>query len=115
MNGIACIPVLVVFEVMDKEPSLSGLALWYVGLCAIAYLASRQRWWLGLLLLPVIGFIGFSNIAEVRDPYVGPAILQEAGQRYVTLSYAMLLSAIAFPIIVALRRRQSHRRRATGE
>ncbi len=106
-----CIAALVIFEVMDKEPSLFGLALWYGVLCAIAYLASRIRWWLGLVLLPVIGISGFfSNIAEVRDPYVGPAILQEAGQRYVTLSYAMLLSAIVFPMIAALQQRKAQRK-----
>jgi hypothetical protein len=107
VSAVSCIAALVIFEVMDKEPSLFGLALWYGVLCAIAYLASRKRWWLGLLLLPVIGI--FSNIAEVRDPYVGPAILQEAGQLYVTLSYAMLLAAIAFPIIAALRHRKAQR------
>jgi hypothetical protein len=111
VSGIACIAALVIFEVMDKEPSLFGLGLWYGVLCAIAYLASRVRWWLGLLLLPVIGISGFfSNIAEVRDPNVGPAILQEAGQRYVTLSYAMLLSAIVFPMIAALWQRKAQRK-----
>ena len=107
--------MLLMFEVMDKEPSLSRLTLWYVVLCAIAYLASRIRWWLGLLLLPIIGFSDFfGNIAEVRDPCVGPAILQEARQRYVTLSYAMLLTAIAFPISAAFRRRKAQRTRIPG-
>jgi hypothetical protein len=115
VSGVACVAALIVFEVMDKEPSLFGLALWYGVLCALAYLASRIRWWLGLLLLPVIGISGFfGNIAEVRDPFIGPAILQEAGKRYVTLSYAMLLTAIAFPIIAALRRRKAQRTRITG-
>ena len=95
------------FQVMDKEPSLSGLAIWYGALCAIAYIASRKRWWLGLFLLPVIAV--FSNIAEVLDPYVGPAILREAGHKYVNLSSAMLFAALAFTVFAALRYRKAQR------
>ena len=97
--------MLAMFEVMDKEPSLFELVVWYGVLVAISYLASRKRWWLGLLLLPVIA--ACSNIAEVRDAYVGPAILHEAGHWYITLSYAMLLTALAFLIIAALRHRKA--------
>lgn len=97
------------FEVMDKEPSLFALATSYAVLCAIAFLASRKRWWLGLLLLPAIGI--FNNISELRDPYVGPAILHEAGRQYVTMSYGMLFTALALLIVVALRQRHVQRAR----
>ena len=100
---------LAIFEVMDKEPSLVALAVSYTLLCIIAFAASRKKWWLGLLLLPVIAI--FNNIAELRDPYVGPAILHEAGRRYVAASYAMLFAALAFPIAAAFRQRFIQRTR----
>jgi len=103
-------PVLAIFEVMDKEPSLLALAAVYGVLCATAYVGSRKRWWLGLLLLPFVGLV--NNVAELRDPYVGPAILQEAGWPYVAMSYAMLLAAVALPIIAAFRQRNIQRLRS---
>jgi hypothetical protein len=103
-------PVLAIFEVMDKEPSLLALAATYGVLCAIGLLASRKRWWLGLLLLPFIVLV--NNAPELRDPQVGPAILQEAGRQYVAMSYAMLFAALAFSIIAALRQRYVQRLRS---
>jgi len=98
-----------VFEVMDKEPSLLSLAILYGALCIVAWLASWKRWWFGLLLLPVFAIV--NNIPEMIDPYVGPAILHEAGRRYVVLSYALLCSALAVTIIGALRQRSAQSQR----
>jgi hypothetical protein len=102
-------PILAMFEVMDKEPSLVALAVQYCVLCAIAFLVSLKRWWFGLLLLPVLAV--FNNLTEIRDPYVGPAILHEGGQRYVALSYAMVFGALTFMVIAAFRQRSVQRPR----
>ena len=101
--------MLAIFEVMDKEPSALWLAGCYGGVCVAAFLASRVRWWLGLLLLPVI--VACTNIPELRDPYVGPEIVREAGWYYVALSYAMPITALSLTILAAIWQRKAQRAR----
>jgi len=102
--------MLAIFEVMDKEPSALWLAGCYCGLCIAALVAARVRWWLGLLLLPVIVALS-TNILELRDPYVGPEIVREAGLYYVVLSYAMPITALSLAIIAAIWQRKAQRAR----
>ena len=83
---------LVHAEVMDKEPTQESMILWgIIGSLAIIFSARFKPWLLTLVLpLPVLYFYGL--ILEINDPYVGPAILNEAGTPYI--NYAYLLSAL---------------------
>lgn len=83
---------LVHAEVMDKEPTQGSMILWgIIGSLAIIFSARFKPWLLTLALpLPVLYFYGL--ILEINDPYVGPAILNEAGTACINCAY--LLSAL---------------------
>jgi len=86
----AAVPHVAFAEVMDKELSSNALiALSFVG--CVSALAWAFRWWTGLIAaLVACGCLVLlaSNLAEVLDPHVGPAIRAEAGTWHVVLSYA---------------------------
>lgn len=44
-------------EVMDKEPPLAQRAAVYGVLSFVGVLLARKRWWLGLLVLPVVALL----------------------------------------------------------
>ena len=58
---------------------------------------------------PCCGSVGFADVGELRDPFVGPAILEEAGLLHVVMWYALILFAVAIPAAAAIigRRRKS--------
>ena len=97
-------------EVMDKEPSLLVTAILYGVLGALGYVLSRQRWWWGLLLLPLVAALAWRDVSELYDPFVGPAIVMEAGYSYVLGWHALIIAGLALPITSALRKRASTRR-----
>jgi len=56
-----------------------------------------------------VALFGFADVGELRDPFVGPAILEEAGLLHVVMWYALILFAVAIPAAAAIigRRRKS--------
>lgn len=74
------IPVMA--EVMDKEMSVSAVWLSAVVGGAIGFIVIHYRWWIGLITLLCFGFFSFGAVAEWYDPHAGPAIGNEAGDRY---------------------------------
>src|SRR2546426_9738914 len=80
--------MMLILEVMDKEPALRtvwGAAL-LLGL--VGFLAARFRRWLVLPALGVIGFIAYWQFKALADPAAGSAIIQEAGRGYLIQSCA---------------------------
>jgi hypothetical protein len=90
--------MLLLFEVMDKEPTL--LAVWGAALLLglVGYAATRFRRWLLLPALVLIGFLAWAQLGELADPFVGPTIIQEAGRGYLIQSCA----AVALAVILAV-------------
>ncbi|MDD2760728.1 MAG: hypothetical protein PHH11_10605 [Methylomonas sp.] len=84
---IAMYPLFAYAEVMDKEHSLLTISLWCVLGAVAAALAARFRPWLLLVVLPIIGLFFAGQLAEILDPYVGPAMAAEAGVFYVVVSW----------------------------
>jgi hypothetical protein len=86
-------------EVMDKEPSLALIWVWGSTGAALSFIAARFKPWLLLFVIPpqLFFFFGFLY-QEVRDPFVGPAILREAGPFYVVSAYGLALAAIVFAL-----------------
>jgi hypothetical protein len=107
LNNPAVTTSIAFFEVMDKEPSLLYLAGLYGLLGATGYGLSRIKWWLALLPLLLVAFFAWGDISELRDPYVGPAILQEAGYRYVAARCGVILGGFLLPLIGTLQKRAS--------
>jgi hypothetical protein len=78
---------IALLEVMDKEPSLPGIWLGAAVFGALGFFSGRRWIWPGVLLLAFELFAFSGMHAELTDPYVGPAILKEAGRGYVVQSY----------------------------
>lgn len=74
-------------EVSDKIVTLNEMwtetALFSVGAMIVSACHRRAA----LVTLPVAALWELAVISEIRDPHVGPAILKELGQGYVTQSY----------------------------
>src|SRR2546422_3912137 len=71
--------MMLILEVMDKEPSLRtvwGAAL-LLGL--VGFVAARFRRWLVLPALTVIGFLAYWQLSQLADAVVRPGIIQGAG------------------------------------
>ena len=92
---------ILLFEVMDKEPPLAQRAILYGVLGVLGHLLSRKRWWGGLLVLPVVGVFAWADVGELHDPFVGPAIIREAGFVHVVAWYAFILAGIGVPVLTA--------------
>lgn len=84
----AILPVLGHAEVMDKEFSILTIIIFGILGGLLGYLAARFKPLLLLVLLPVIGLFFYFQLAELLDPYVGPAMAVEAGRLYVFISWA---------------------------
>jgi hypothetical protein len=105
---VGCATLLL--EVMDKEPPLGQRAAVYGILSLVGVLLARKRWWLGLSVLPISVLFGLADVSELRDPFVGPAIIEEAGVLHVVVWYALILLAVTSPAVAAI---IGHRRKSS--
>jgi hypothetical protein len=90
-----------VFEVMDKEPPLWLISLYFLSLGAAGMLSARRR---PVLCAPFIAAIlvgAFALYLELRDPSVGNAILRERGFAYVAACGCALVAGIGMPLLGA--------------
>lgn len=100
-------------EVMDKETSIERLWIASLLLGVGGFMLARYRYrWL-LLIVPLALFFAYDQISEIRDPFVGPDIVSEAGQTYVTQSYVAVTIAVMLPLLGALIWRKRMFRRTT--
>jgi len=88
-----------VFEVMDKEPSLRAIwgAATFLGL--VGFAAARLRRWLVIPALALIAIMAWSQLGELADPTVGPAIIQDAGRGYLVQSCAAVALAVILSVL----------------
>ena len=94
--------LLAILEVMDKEPSLARTWIIAVGLGAAGFLAGRRRPWFAVPFVVAVLFLGVSRLAEFQDPYVGPAVRQEAGNAHVWLSYLAVVVGLSLSLAGAV-------------
>ena len=85
--------------------------LWLLSVGVIvSFLAcAAVRWtrWLTILFVPITAFMLIGLTSEIRDPYVGPAIIREAGYVYVASGWiAGLLPVIGCVVGWTMRRRK---------
>ena len=88
--------MLILLEVMDKEPSLSTIWLMYVALGLCGFFLGRFRRWFIVAPAVLILVLAARQLSEWFDPFVGPAMRQEAGALY------FVQSAIALAVGVTL-------------
>jgi hypothetical protein len=91
------------FRVMDKEPSLFEVWVFFLSVALVGFLLCLWRSWMLLIVLPVVLLFAAAVWFELNDKDVGPAILAEAGQSYVTQSYVAMIIALVLPPIGAAR------------
>ena len=91
--------VATLFEVMDKEPSLIQVWTLFLTLGIGGFLLCRYRSGLMTIVLPAVILFAAGHFMEMHDPFVGPAIVREAGQGYVTQSYIAMALAVALPFL----------------
>ena len=100
MNG------LILFEVMDKEPALVMIWIASLVLGLGGFLLSRYKWWLGAIVVLIAIVLAWYQISEMRDPSIGPAIIQEAGYRYAVHSHVASTIAVLLPLAGLIMKRQ---------
>jgi len=81
-------------EVMDKQPSLRVIWGGAAALGLVGYVAARFRRWLVLPALALIAVAAWTQLGDLLDPQVGPAIMQEAGLWYVAQAGAAAALAV---------------------
>lgn len=86
---------LALLEVMDKEPSLFTVWVAAAGFGAIGFWSARRWVWPAFPLLAWDLFSLATAHEELADPFVGPAILHEAGATYGTQTYVAHALCIA--------------------
>jgi hypothetical protein len=90
---------------MDKEPSLTQIWIEFGVLILLGIGLTLLHRRLALLVLPFIFLFAFGTLDELQDPYVGPAILHEAGRGYVIQCYLAVILALSTPLIALLAKR----------
>jgi hypothetical protein len=98
-------------DVMDKEASVVQIWIECIILGIGGLIVSRYRYWLAICVLALALLLAWSQISELRDPFVGPNIVREAGPGYVIKSYMALTIAVTLPTIGAIigwRRTRNH-------
>ena len=90
-------PWLVLAEVMDKEAPLSTLwiAAVVIGIGG-AIVVQRWRWAMVLVMLFAILF-AVAVLTEIYDPYIEPAIREEAGLSYVVQAHLTVVVTLVVP------------------
>lgn len=96
-------------EVMDKEPSPLNVWLFFLFLGVGGFLLCRYRYWLLFVALPLSLVFAWAHLGELHDPFVGPAIVREAGRSYVIQSYVAMTIAIVLPCLGMILRRKKLR------
>ena len=104
-------PALAHAEVMDKEVPLINIILWTLVLSLFGFYCSRFHFLFCLLFIPISFLLPAAVIKEIRDPFVGPAIIEEAGILYILTAYAspiiLVCSNIAGIVCYFRRKRKS--------
>lgn len=103
-------PAIGFAEVSDKMATISEL--WLQGLIVGAILFALVRWshWYSVLAAVVVIFFFIASQKTFTDPYIGPAIMQEQGNRYKVASYGsvcLMLFGILSGLFINRRRRKN--------
>ena len=90
---------VILFEVMDKEPSL--VQVWVVSLVlgVGGFFLAKYRYWLMAIVFVIAALLGWSQLSELSDPQVGPVIIREASYSYAVQSYFAIAIALVLPFI----------------
>ncbi len=97
-------------EVMDKEPTLLETCLLFGAVGSVGFVVGRWKRWLSLLPFALSVVFALGLYEELSDPYVGEAILREAGWHYVLISYVAMGFGVIVPVMGFIAGTQRHKR-----
>lgn len=100
---------LLLSEVGDKVPRIPVVFFWSVAIVVLAVTVIRVKKWLAIVPGILAGLFAVAVTAELRDPFVGPAVVRELGYSYAALCY--FAAAIPVVMIVALLSRRKAKAR----
>lgn len=100
------------FEVMDKEPSLLRIFFLFIGLGVVGFLICKRWPVLWLVFVPLLSLCAVGEVLELNDPYLGEAIKQEAGMAYVIGTYVFMVAGLLLPIAGSYLGRMKNRKTA---
>jgi hypothetical protein len=89
-------PLVCSAEVMDKEFSFLEVLVFTVAGCIVSYGVARYKPWCLVVVLPILEVFMFTQLSEVNDPFVGPAMAIEAGSAYIYISWFSPLLILGF-------------------
>jgi hypothetical protein len=94
--------VILLLEVMDKEPTVMGM--WaFTGIIGVGgFFLSRSWPWTAPLVVALVALNAWGLTMELNDPFVGPAILEEAGTSYPMHAAVTSVIAAALPLLGAV-------------
>jgi hypothetical protein len=95
-------PYPLLAEISDKMMSWPTLLGWNVGLIVLAWAIAKVARWLVVIPFLLAGVLALSAIDELRDRFVGPAVVHELGYGYVALSFLPVI----FVVVIAVRTRK---------
>ena len=97
--------MLLILEMLGKEPSLRALWGGAILLGLVGFVAARFRRWLALPALALVALAAWTQLGELLDPRVGPVIMREAGQWYVAQAGAAVALAVILCVLGAVPKR----------
>jgi hypothetical protein len=86
----------IIAEVSDKAPTLRDVWVGTVVISIACLFASAWKRRMAFAALPVIALWALIITSEIRDDYVGPAIVSELGRGYVTQAYIAAVTPVLF-------------------
>ncbi len=90
--------MFLLFEVMDKHPSLPQLWGFCLILGVAGFFLARKNPLFLLFILPFSFVFSLLHLSEINDLYIGPAIILEAGQGYIWQSYLAMFIGTVLPL-----------------
>ena len=98
--------MILMLEVMGKEPSLRAIWGGAILLGLVGFFGARFRRWLALPALALVAIVAWTQLGELLDPRVGAAIMQQAGQWYVAQAGAAVALAVILCVLGLVPKRE---------